>query len=73
MADRSWRALSRTSGGPEVPPAYVPRPEERVFEGPGGREVHATVYRPRNPEAQAADVERPRTRCGCTAAPPAAR
>ncbi|GAA1114141.1 dipeptidyl aminopeptidase/acylaminoacyl peptidase [Nocardiopsis composta] len=59
VADRSWRALSRTSGGPEVPPAYVPRPEERVFEGPGGREVHATVYRPRNPEAQAADVERP--------------
>jgi dipeptidyl aminopeptidase/acylaminoacyl peptidase len=34
-----------------VDPGYLPEPEARVFSGPGGREVHASVYPPRNPEA----------------------
>jgi dipeptidyl aminopeptidase/acylaminoacyl peptidase len=32
-----------------VDPAYLPEPVERVFGGPGGREIHAQVYPPRNP------------------------
>ncbi|GAB3491984.1 S9 family peptidase [Nocardiopsis coralliicola] len=59
VADGSWRSLSRSGGGPEVPPDLVPRPEPRVFTGPGGREVHATVYPPRNPAAQAPEGELP--------------
>ncbi|MEU1664764.1 prolyl oligopeptidase family serine peptidase [Streptomyces sparsogenes] len=42
-----------------VDPAYYPRPAERVFTGPGGREVHATVYPPRNPDHTAPDGEAP--------------
>lgn len=34
-----------------VDPAYLPEPDHRVFTGPGGREVHAHVYPPRNPGA----------------------
>ncbi|WP_037908545.1 dipeptidyl-peptidase 5 [Actinacidiphila yeochonensis] len=34
-----------------VDPAYLPEPQARVFTGPGGREVHASVYPPRNPAA----------------------
>jgi len=33
----------------KVDPAYYPVPEHRTFAGPGGREVHAHVYPPRNP------------------------
>ncbi|WP_329137913.1 prolyl oligopeptidase family serine peptidase [Streptomyces sp. NBC_01476] len=36
-----------------VDPAYVPEAVERVFAGPGGREVYAHVYPPRNPVATA--------------------
>jgi dipeptidyl aminopeptidase/acylaminoacyl peptidase len=32
-----------------VDPGYLPRPVERVFSGPGGRDVHAHLYPPRNP------------------------
>lgn len=31
-------------------PAYLPVPEERFFDGPGGRRIPALVYPPRNPE-----------------------
>ncbi|MDT0307889.1 prolyl oligopeptidase family serine peptidase [Streptomyces sp. DSM 44917] len=34
-----------------VDPAYYPVPEERVFAGPGGREVHARLHPPRHPRA----------------------
>lgn len=34
-----------------VDPAYLPEPVARVFTGPGGREVHAHIYPPRNPAA----------------------
>jgi acetyl esterase/lipase len=34
-----------------VDPAYLPEAVDRVFTGPGGREVHAHIYPPRNPEA----------------------
>jgi dipeptidyl aminopeptidase/acylaminoacyl peptidase len=33
-----------------VDPAYLPVPEERVFDGPDGRSVPALVYHPTNPE-----------------------
>jgi dipeptidyl aminopeptidase/acylaminoacyl peptidase len=33
-----------------VDPAYLPDAQDRVFTGPGGREVHAHVYPPANPE-----------------------
>jgi dipeptidyl aminopeptidase/acylaminoacyl peptidase len=34
-----------------VDPAYLPDAVDRVFTGPGGREVHAHIYPPRNPVA----------------------
>ncbi|WP_328912623.1 MULTISPECIES: prolyl oligopeptidase family serine peptidase [unclassified Streptomyces] len=36
-----------------VDPAYLPDALDRVFTGPGGREVHAHIYPPRNPDAGA--------------------
>lgn len=36
-----------------VDPAYLPEPVARTFTGPGGREVHAHLYPPRNPAATA--------------------
>jgi acetyl esterase/lipase len=33
-----------------VDPSYLPEPVARVFEGPGGREVHAHLYAPRHPD-----------------------
>lgn len=32
-----------------VDPAYYPQPVLRTFSGPGGREIHAQIYPPRNP------------------------
>ncbi len=44
----------------EAPPAeYLPVGEPLSAPGPGGREVYATVYRPRNPDAQAPVGELP--------------
>ncbi|CAG7653378.1 prolyl oligopeptidase family serine peptidase [Actinacidiphila bryophytorum] len=43
---------TRVIGNPHhdpVDPAYVPQAQDRVFTGPGGREVHAHVYPPRHP------------------------
>ncbi|MBM9507051.1 dipeptidyl-peptidase 5 [Actinacidiphila acididurans] len=34
-----------------VDPAYLPEAVHRTFPGPDGREVHANVYPPRNPQA----------------------
>ncbi|MEU6343784.1 prolyl oligopeptidase family serine peptidase [Streptomyces sp. NPDC046977] len=42
-----------------VDPAFVPEPVERVFTGPGGREIHAQVYPPRNPGFTAPEGELP--------------
>ncbi|MFI8127684.1 prolyl oligopeptidase family serine peptidase [Streptomyces diastaticus] len=42
-----------------VDPAYLPHPEERVFTGPGGREIHATVYQPRHPDRHGPEGELP--------------
>lgn len=39
--------------------AYLPEPTDETLPGPGGREVHALVYPPTNPEAQARDGELP--------------
>lgn len=39
--------------------AYLPVPRPIVANGPGGRDVHAFVYPPSNPDAVAADGERP--------------
>jgi dipeptidyl aminopeptidase/acylaminoacyl peptidase len=36
-----------------VDPAYLPEAVDRVFTGPGGREVHAHIYPPRSPVAAA--------------------
>jgi len=36
-----------------VDPGYLPEAVDRVFTGPDGREVHANVYPPRNPDASA--------------------
>ncbi|GAA4927192.1 prolyl oligopeptidase family serine peptidase [Streptomonospora halophila] len=67
----SWRSLSapdrrgRGAGaasaaeGTAADPDYMPVPRPRVFTGPGGREVHANLYPPRNPHAQPAPGERP--------------
>ncbi|MDX3228814.1 prolyl oligopeptidase family serine peptidase [Streptomyces sp. ME19-01-6] len=42
-----------------VDPAYYPRPVERTFTGPGGRDVHAHIYPPHNPDHTAPDGELP--------------
>lgn len=42
-----------------VDPGYYPRPEHRTFAGPGGREVHAHLYPPRNPDFEAPEGELP--------------
>ncbi|WP_031088380.1 S9 family peptidase [Streptomyces sp. NRRL WC-3549] len=51
---------TRTVGAPHqdaVDPAYYPEPQVRTFTGPGGRDVHAHVYPPRNPERTGPDGE----------------
>ncbi len=40
-------------------PAYLPEPTDETLPGPGGREVHALVYPPTNPEAEAPADELP--------------
>lgn len=42
-----------------VDPAYYPEPEVRTFTGPDGREIHAQVYPPRNPDRTGPDGELP--------------
>ncbi|MER0245842.1 prolyl oligopeptidase family serine peptidase [Streptomyces sp. HSW2009] len=42
-----------------VDPAYYPQPVARTFTGPDGREVHAHLYPPRNPDHRAPDGELP--------------
>ncbi|NGN65412.1 S9 family peptidase [Streptomyces sp. A7024] len=42
-----------------VDPAYYPQPRHRTFTGPDGREVHAHLYPPRNPDFAAPDGELP--------------
>jgi dipeptidyl aminopeptidase/acylaminoacyl peptidase len=39
--------------------AYYPVPEDRTFTGPGGREIHAHVYPPRNPDYEGPEGELP--------------
>jgi dipeptidyl aminopeptidase/acylaminoacyl peptidase len=39
--------------------AYLPQPYTATFAGPASRDVHAHVYAPHNPVAQAPDDERP--------------
>ncbi|TXS68147.1 prolyl oligopeptidase family serine peptidase [Streptomyces sp. sk2.1] len=53
---------TRVIGAPHedaVDPAYCPRPEERTFTGPDGREIHAHLYPPRNPERTGPEGELP--------------
>ena len=40
-------------------PAYLPEPRSEALPGPHGRVVHAHVFPPRNPQAQAPDGELP--------------
>ncbi|WP_261954831.1 S9 family peptidase [Streptomyces nigrescens] len=42
-----------------VDPAYYPRPRHRTFTGPGGRDVHAHIHPPHNPEHATSDGELP--------------
>jgi len=49
--------LREESAGPDA--AYLPVPVETEFEGPFGRPVHAYVYPPGNPDAQAPEGELP--------------
>ncbi|GAA2135263.1 alpha/beta hydrolase family protein [Glycomyces algeriensis] len=42
-----------------VDPTYYPVPEHRTFTGVGGREIHAHVYPPRNPEYEGSEGELP--------------
>ncbi|MFC4561604.1 S9 family peptidase [Nocardiopsis mangrovi] len=56
----TWRSLSRprsadasassTTAADGPVSGYLPRPEARVFTGAGGREVHANLYPPHNPD-----------------------
>ncbi|MCX4445772.1 prolyl oligopeptidase family serine peptidase [Streptomyces sp. NBC_01789] len=53
---------TRIIGAPHedaVDPAYYPQPVVRTFTGPGGREIHAQVYPPRNPGHTGPDGELP--------------
>ncbi|MGY5125653.1 prolyl oligopeptidase family serine peptidase [Streptomyces nigrescens] len=40
-------------------PAYYPRPVSRTFTGPDGRDIHAHIYPPHNPDHRAPDGELP--------------
>ncbi|MCH7230841.1 prolyl oligopeptidase family serine peptidase [Glycomyces sp. L485] len=54
--------VTRTVAAPhvdKVDPAYYPVPGHRTFTAPGGREVHARLYPPRNPEYEAPEGELP--------------
>jgi dienelactone hydrolase len=42
-----------------VDPAYYPDPRSRTFTGPGGRDIHAHIYPPHNPEHSAPQGELP--------------
>ncbi|MFI9469737.1 prolyl oligopeptidase family serine peptidase [Streptomyces sp. NPDC052492] len=42
-----------------VDPAYYPEPQVRTFTGPDGREIHAQVYPPRNPDCAGPEGELP--------------
>ncbi|MFH9859471.1 prolyl oligopeptidase family serine peptidase [Streptomyces sp. NPDC017202] len=42
-----------------VDPAYYPEPRIRTFTGPDGREIHAHVHPPRNPDCAAPGAEPP--------------
>ncbi|AXI80029.1 LpqB family beta-propeller domain-containing protein [Peterkaempfera bronchialis] len=42
-----------------VDPRHLPAPQARTFTGPGGREVHAHLYPPRNPDHTAPPGELP--------------
>ncbi|WP_326571724.1 prolyl oligopeptidase family serine peptidase [Actinacidiphila glaucinigra] len=42
-----------------VPPEFLPAPVERIFTGPGGREIHAQLYPPENPYFAAPEGEVP--------------
>ncbi|GAB3205472.1 prolyl oligopeptidase family serine peptidase [Marinactinospora thermotolerans] len=48
-----WQSLSRPPGDDADDPFadYLPRPQAMVVRGPGGRDVHANLYPPHNPEA----------------------
>ncbi|WLQ37333.1 prolyl oligopeptidase family serine peptidase [Streptomyces castrisilvae] len=53
---------TRIIGAPHedaIDPAYYPEPVVRTFTGPGGREIHAQVYPPRNPDRTGPDGELP--------------
>jgi dipeptidyl aminopeptidase/acylaminoacyl peptidase len=49
----------RLAGDPVAPVEYLPRGEARTFGAGTGREVHAIVYPPRNPDFTAPDGELP--------------
>lgn len=52
LSTRSWyRVRSSIRATPD--PRYLPVPSTEVFSGPDGREIHAHVYRPRNPDVTA--------------------
>ncbi|CAM5562352.1 prolyl oligopeptidase family serine peptidase [Streptomyces hirsutus] len=60
MDTRTGRA--RVIGTPHkdaVDPAHYPQPQVRTFSGPDGREIHAQVYPPRNPDCAGPDGELP--------------
>ncbi|MEU6372221.1 prolyl oligopeptidase family serine peptidase [Streptomyces sp. NPDC046909] len=42
-----------------VDPAYYPEPQIRTFTGPAGRDIHAHIYPPHNPDGAAAGDELP--------------
>jgi dipeptidyl aminopeptidase/acylaminoacyl peptidase len=49
------REVVRTSPDPAPDPAFLPLTRQETFPGPGGREVHALVSPPRNPDATGPD------------------
>ena len=51
--------LVRSSVDALPPAGYLPEARAMTFAGPGGREVHAFVYPPRNPDFRALDEELP--------------
>jgi dipeptidyl aminopeptidase/acylaminoacyl peptidase len=47
------------AGDRAVDPAYLPEPVARTFTGPDGRDVHAHLYAPRNPDFTGPPAELP--------------
>jgi len=60
LSDGHHEPVHSVAGAADLPdPAFLPDPTDETLPGPGGRDVHALVYPPANPEVTAPPGELP--------------